>query len=74
MNWPMMANNAAAGEYALGYTHICMSVGSKEAVDALTQRLVADGYRHVSGPRTTGEGYYESCILLDGGEELELTI
>ena len=51
-----------------------MSVGSREAVDEMTARLVADGYRHVSGPRVTGEGYYESCILLNGGEELELTI
>ena len=83
MNWPQMSTNnfeqTADGQllerrHALGYTHICMSVGSRDAVDEMTARLVADGYRHVSGPRTTGEGYYESCILLDDGEELELTI
>ena len=61
-------------KHLYGYTHICMSIGSREAVDELTARLIADGYRHVSGPRITGEGYYESCILLDEGEELELTI
>ena len=73
MNWPEMPESNF-DKHALGYTHICMSVGSREAVDVMTARLIADGYHHVSGPRTTGEGYYESCILLDDGEELELTI
>ena len=52
----------------------CMSVGSREAVDEMSARLAAVGYRHVVGPRVTGDGCYEICILLDGGEELELTI
>lgn len=73
MNWPTMPEGNF-DKHALGYTHICMSVGSREAVDAMTARLLHDGYRHVSGPRVTGEGYYESCILLDDGEELELTV
>ena len=73
MNWPSMPPSNFV-KHALGYTHIWMSVGSREAVDAMTQRLIHDGYRHVSGPRTTGEGYYESCILLPDGEELELTV
>ena len=46
-----------------GYAHIAFSVGSKEKVDALTAELKADGYEVVSGPRTTGDGYYESCIV-----------
>lgn len=83
MNWPEMPEDNfehdADGQlrerfHALGYTHVCMSVGSREAVDDMTARLLKDGYRHVSGPRTTGEGYYESCILLPDGVELELTI
>lgn len=41
-----------------GYAHIAFSVGSKEKVDVLTARLKADGYKVVSGPRTTGDGYY----------------
>ena len=73
MNWPQMPEGNF-DKHALGYTHICMSVGCREAVNEMTARLIADGYRHVSGPRTTGEGYYESCILLDDGEELELTV
>lgn len=38
--------------------HIAFSIGSKEKVDVLTARLKADGYKVVSGPRTTGDGYY----------------
>ena len=47
-----------------GSAHIAFSVGSKKKVDELTARLKADGYEVVSGPRTTGDGYYESCIAL----------
>lgn len=49
-------------------------VGSKEAVDALTARLVDDGYGCVSGPRTTGDGYYESCVLDAEGNRIEVTV
>lgn len=57
-----------------GYAHIAFSVGSKEAVDALTARLKDDGYPIVSGPRTTGDGYYESCVEIFGGNLLEITV
>lgn len=46
-----------------GYIHIAFSVGSKEKVDELTKRLREDHYEVVSGPRTTGDGYYESCVI-----------
>lgn len=57
-----------------GYVHIAFSLGSKEAVDALTQRLKADGYEVISGPRTTGDGYYESCIVGIEGNQIEITV
>ena len=57
-----------------GYGHVAISVGSKEAVDGLTRRLVADGYRCISGPRTTGDGYYESCVLDAEGNRVEITV
>ena len=47
--------------------------GKFEAVDALTARLAADGYEVKSGPRVTGDGYYESCVLDPDGNEVELT-
>ena len=46
-----------------GYSHIAFSVGSKAAVDEITARLDEAGYSVSSGPRTTGDGYYESCIV-----------
>ena len=57
-----------------GLIHIAFSVGSKERVDLLTGRLKADGYDVVSGPRVTGDGYYESCIVAIEGNQIELTI
>lgn len=58
----------------LGYAHIAFSVGSREAVDALTVRLKDGGYPVLSGPRVTGDGYYESCIAGFEGNILEITV
>lgn len=57
-----------------GYAHIAFSLGSREAVDTLTNTLRSDGYPVLSGPRVTGDGYYESCILGFEGNILELTV
>ncbi|MBQ4219787.1 MAG: VOC family protein [Butyrivibrio sp.] len=57
-----------------GFIHIAFSVGSKEKVDELTENLKAAGYDVVSGPRTTGDGYYESCIVGIEGNQIEITI
>lgn len=57
-----------------GYAHLAFSVGSREKVDSLTARLKTDGYRILSGPRTTGDGYYESCILGFEGNIMEITV
>lgn len=56
-----------------GYAHIAFSVGSREKVDELTGRLRSVGYQVVSGPRTTGDGYYESCIVVIEGNQIEIT-
>lgn len=56
-----------------GYAHVAFSLGSKEKVDSLTARLKSDGYEVVSGPRTTGDGYYESCIVAIEGNQIEVT-
>lgn len=57
-----------------GYAHIAFSVGSKEKVDELTNILKEDGYPVISGPRTTGDGYYESCVLGFEGNTIEITV
>ena len=57
-----------------GYAHIAFSVGSKEEVDRLTQLLKNDGYNVISGPRTTGDGYYESCVVAIENNIIEITV
>ena len=57
-----------------GYTHLAFSAGSREKVDELTKTIRNAGYEVISGPRTTGDGYYESCIVAIEGNQIELTI
>jgi lactoylglutathione lyase len=57
-----------------GYIHIAISVGSKEGVDQLTERLRADGRKIMDGPRFTGDGYYESVVLDPDGNRVEITV
>ena len=54
--------------------HIAFSVGSNERVDELTAELKAEGYEVLSGPRTTGDGYYESCVVGIEGNQIEITV
>ena len=72
MNKPEMADRDKPLNRT-GYAHVAFSVGSKERVDELTAQLRADGYEVVSGPRTTGDGYYESCIVAVEGNLIEIT-
>ncbi|NIV34411.1 MAG: hypothetical protein GWN58_34615 [Anaerolineae bacterium] len=58
----------------VGYSHLAFSVGSKERVDGLTAELRAAGYTVASGPRTTGDGYYESVVLDPDGNRVEITV
>lgn len=57
-----------------GFIHMAISVGSKEQVDTLTETLKQDGYTVTSGPRTTGDGYYESCVVAVEGNLIEITV
>lgn len=59
---------------SVGYTHIAFSAGSKERVIELTDKIVNDGYKLVSAPRTTGDGYFESVILDPDGNIVEITV
>ena len=73
MNKPKM-EDAEKTYGRTGLIHIAFSVGSSEAVDQLTARLKGDGYTVISGPRTTGDGYYESCVVALEGNQIEITI
>ena len=57
----------------IGYVHLSFAVGSRKDVDLLTHRFAADGYTVTNGPRTTGDGYYESSILGPEGIQIEVT-
>lgn len=73
MNRPTM-EDADKSLTRTGFIHIALSVGSKEKVDLLTEQLKQDGYEVVSGPRTTGDGYYESCIVGIEDNQIEITV
>ena len=69
----MQRPDALPGDAALreGWAHLCFAVESRAAVDAATARLCAAGCTLESGPRVTGDGYYESCLLDPEGNRLE---
>lgn len=73
MTRPQLADMEKVRERT-GYAHLSFSVGSKERVDALTAQLKADGFEVIDGPRTTGDGYYESAIVGFEGNLIEITI
>ena len=52
--------------------HVAFSAGGKNEVDKLTAQLENDGYKILSHPRTTGDGYYESCILDPENNQVEI--
>ena len=73
MNRPQMADSAKEVDRT-GFVHIAFSVGSAAEVDRMTAQFRADGFKVLSGPRTTGDGYYESCIVDLEGNQIELTV
>lgn len=58
----------------IGLIHFAISVGSKESVDQLTSQLKKSGIEVLDGPRTTGDGYYESVIIDPEGNRIEITV
>lgn len=70
MNKPGLADTDSE---VFGYAHIAFQVENEEAVDALHTRLVNDGFKHVNGPRVTGDGYYEAVIEDPEGNQIEIT-
>ena len=54
-----------------GWVHLALSVGGAGHVDALAIRAKEQGIL-VSGPRTTGDGYYEAVIQDPDGNLIEI--
>jgi lactoylglutathione lyase len=57
----------------IGIVHIAISVGGKEKVDELTHELREGGHTIISGPRITGDGYYESVVLDPEKNRIEIS-
>lgn len=74
MTRPGLTERETGVGLAAGYAHVSFAVGSKERVDDLTAKLKADGYQVLDGPRTTGDGYYESQVLDPDGNPVEITV
>jgi lactoylglutathione lyase len=55
-----------------GLIHFALKVGSRSEVNRLTEAIKNDGFKVVSEPRTTGDGYYESVILDPDGNRVEI--
>ena len=66
---------AAAGQrgFGMGLAHFAISVGGRDMVNALTERLRKDNYTIYSEPRVTGDGYYESVVLDPEGNYVEIS-
>ncbi len=69
---PLNANDVQ--RQATGLIHLAFQLGSAQRVDELTARLANDGFSVLSLPRTTGDGYYESCVLDPDGNRIEITV
>jgi len=55
-----------------GYAHVAISVGTEDEVNRLASLMKLDEAL-VSGPRWTGDGFYEAIIRDPGGALIEIT-
>jgi lactoylglutathione lyase len=56
-----------------GIIHLAFGVDTKKEVDEKAKQLEADGFKILSGPRKTGDGYYEFETLDPDNNRLEVT-
>ena len=59
---------------AAGYAHLALALGSRAAVDAAVAALRQRDVPVESGPRVTGDGYYEAVVLDPERNRVELTV
>lgn len=71
MRLPDLAD--APGAPALGYVLLTVAVGSEAAVRTMAERMREAGVPIVSGPRWTGDGYFEVLVRDPDGNEVEIT-
>ncbi|GHV19913.1 lactoylglutathione lyase [Planctomycetales bacterium] len=64
---------SAKHQYQEGFIHIAFRVDSRDAVNALTEKMRGDGIKVVGEPRLTGTGGYESCVFDPENNLVEIT-
>lgn len=70
-NIPVNLNDPQA-QYT-GIIHLAFGVETMDAVDLKCEELKADGFQILSGPRKTGDGYYEFETLDPDNNRIEVT-
>jgi lactoylglutathione lyase len=69
---PANTNDTVQAQH-LGIIHLAFSVDTMEEVDTKAVELKAAGFPILSGPRKTGDGYYEFETLDPDNNRLEVT-
>lgn len=69
---PKNANDTTDKQH-LGIIHLAFGVESMSEVDEKAAELKRAGYNVISGPRKTGDGYYEFELLDPDNNRLEVT-
>ena len=69
---PANSNDTIKAQHK-GIIHVAFGVDKMEAVDAKAKELQQDGFAILSGPRKTGDGYYEFETLDPDNNRLEVT-
>ena len=69
---PSNTNDTVSNQH-LGIIHLAFGVVSTDEVDKKAQQLQQDGFKILSGPRKTGDGYYEFETLDPDNNRLEVT-
>ena len=70
---PENRNDTVEDEHQ-GIIHIAFEVESRKVVDEKAKEFSDAGYQILSGPRTTGDGYYEFATLDPDNNRLEVTV
>jgi len=75
MSMPGVADNLGneKKQFQKGITHIAFGMDTMHQVDEKANQLKADGFKILSGPRRTGDGYYEFETLDPDGNRIEVT-
>lgn len=75
MTMPSVTDNLGYDkkQYQKGITHIAFGMDTKQQVDEKAKQLQSDGFKISSGPRKTGDEYYEFETFDPDENRIEVT-